>query len=72
MLGHLLFTGIDGMSQQRAKGLMWLTLSKEGALLTKDGRDQWIVDLYEKDLQAASDSDRDVAQLYLDDHRRRN
>ena len=72
LLGHLLFTGIDGMSQQRAKGLMWLTLSKEGALLTKDGRDQWIVDLYEKDLQAASDSDRDVAQLYLDDHRRRN
>ena len=72
LLGHLLFTGIEGVSQQRAKGLMWLTLSKDAALQSKDTKDNWIVDLYDKDMAAATDSDRDVAQLYIEDHRKRN
>ena len=72
LLGHMLFNGFEGMPPQRAKGLMWLTMARDGALSSKDPKDAWIVDLFEKVSAAASDSDRQVATLYIDEHRRRN
>ena len=72
LLGHLLFNGFDGIANQRAKGLMWLMMAREAALLSKDSKDAWILDLFDKDMANASDSDRQVASLYLEDHRKRN
>jgi TPR repeat protein len=66
LLGHVLFTGHDGLQRQRARGLMWLTLAREAALDSK--KDQWIVDLYNEAMKNASDSDRQVALIYLEDH----
>jgi hypothetical protein len=62
LLGHMLFTG-DGVAPQRAKGLMWLQIAKNGA----DGpRDEWIHDIYVNDFAAASDADRRAAAAMLD------
>ena len=61
LLGHLLFLG-EGVPRQRARGLMWLTLAKNGA---QGAKDDWIRDLLAKDLAAASDDDREVAAAYL-------
>ncbi len=72
LLGHMLFNGFDGLPQQHAKGLMWLTMARDAAVLSKDPKDDWIVDLYAKAVASASDSDRQVASLYLDEHHRRN
>ena len=72
LLGHLLFNGFDGMPPQHAKGLMWLTMARDGAVLGKDPKDAWIIDLYAKAVVTASDSDRQVASLYLDEHHKRN
>ncbi len=72
LLGHMLFNGFDGVARQRAKGLMWLTLAREAALLSKDPKDAWITELYDKDVALASENDRQVAGLYLEDRRKRN
>jgi TPR repeat protein len=72
LLGHMLFNGFDGFAQQRAKGLMWLTLARAAALESKDAKDRWIIDLYGAALAAASDNDRQVAQAYVQDRRKRN
>ncbi len=72
LLGHMLFNGFDGMPPQRAKGLMWLTMARDAALQGKDPKDGWIVDLYGKAVSSATDSDRQVASLYLDEHHKRN
>jgi TPR repeat protein len=56
LLGHMLFMG-DGVLDQRPRGLMWLEFAKGVA----GPRDQWILDLYQRDLQVASDSDRRAA-----------
>jgi hypothetical protein len=40
---------------QRARGLMWLELAKDGA---PDPKDQWIRDLYQRDFLVAGDKDR--------------
>ena len=54
LLGHMLFVG-DGVPPQRARGLMWLTIAKNGA----DGaKDEWIRDLYQSDFAAATADDR--------------
>jgi TPR repeat protein len=66
LLGQILFTGHEGIIRQRARGLMWLTLAREAALNSK--KDQWIVDLYEKAMAAANDTDRQVAVVYVEDH----
>ena len=66
LLGHVLFNGFEGMPPQRAKGLMWLTMARDAAVAGKDPKDAWIVDLYGKAVAQASDSDRQVASLYLD------
>ena len=72
LLGHMLFNGFEGMPPQRAKGLMWLTMARDGAAVSKDPKDAWIVDLFDKVSAAASESDRQVASLYVDEHRKRN
>jgi uncharacterized protein len=62
LLGHMLFTG-EGAPRQRARGLMWLEISRNSALGPKD---QWIRDLYQQDYNAASDEDRQMATAMLD------
>jgi len=54
LLGHMLFVG-NGVLDQRARGLMWLELAKDGA---PNPRGQWIRDLYQRDFQDASDTER--------------
>ncbi len=61
LLGHLLFLG-EGVPRQRARGLMWLTIARNGA---QGAKDEWIRDLHAKDLAAANDDDREVAAAYL-------
>ncbi len=65
LLGQLLFTGHDGLPRQRGLGLMWLTLAHEAA--GQSSKNKWINDLYDKATAAASDSDRQIAALYLAD-----
>ncbi len=63
LLGHMLFVG-DGVPPQRARGLMWLTIAKNGA---DDGKDEWIRNLYQSDLAAAAPEDRKAAAAMLDE-----
>ncbi len=63
LLGHLLFAG-DGVLPQRARGLMWLTIADDGA---ESPKDDWIRDLYRRDLAAASAQDREMATAMLDE-----
>lgn len=61
LLGRLLFNGQQGVPRQRARGLMWLEVAREGADPVKD---KWIFDACEEALAAASDLDRDASKLY--------
>src|SRR5579863_8316571 len=70
LLGQILFTGLDGLPQQRGLGLMWLTLAHETA--EQSSKDKWINDLYEKMTAAASDSDKQIAALYLSDLKKKH
>ena len=71
LLGQLLFNGYDNVQPQRAQGLMWLSLAHNG--VTDKVKDRWILDLYNKAMGVATDADRQVASLYLEDHgKRRN
>ena len=70
VLGQILFNGYDSVAPQRAKGLMWLSLARDG--ITDKVKDQWILDLYNKAMAAATDSDRQVASMFLDDRSRRS
>jgi uncharacterized protein len=57
LLGHMLFVG-SGSADQRARGLMWLEMAKDGA---PDPKDQWIRDLYQRDFLVAEDNARRAA-----------
>ncbi|VTZ27467.1 conserved exported hypothetical protein [Methylocella tundrae] len=71
LLGQMLFSGQEGLRPQRARALMWLTLAREAAMDAK--KDQWIIDVYDKAMATASESERRVALSYLEDHlKRRN
>jgi uncharacterized protein len=71
LLGQLMFQGREGLAPQRARGLMWITLAREAA--NDSAKDQWIKDLYEKSMAAATDMERQTALNYLEDHlKRRN
>ncbi len=72
LLGHMLFNGFEGFARQRAKGLMWLTLARDAAAESKDAKDRWIIDLYNKTASAASDDDRQAALAYCDERKKRN
>ena len=61
LLGHMLFFG-QGVQQQKGRGLMWLTLARDSAVSPKD---KWILDLYSKALENASDDDRQISDVYF-------
>lgn len=65
LLGQLLFAGREGIRPQRARGLMWLTLARDGAV--DSNKDKWIIDLYEKAVASANEADRHDATTYLED-----
>jgi len=61
-LGDLLFQG-QAVPRQAARGLMWLTLGKDCA-----GSDEaWVKPLYDTDFQHASDDERTMALVYLEE-----
>jgi uncharacterized protein len=62
VLGDMLFGG-DGVPHQRARGLMWLQFAKDA---TSDPSETWIRDLYQRDLAAASDEERQSAATLHD------
>jgi len=62
MLGDILFRG-QYAPRQAARGLMWLTLSKDCA-----GPDEaWVKPLYDNAFHRASDDDRAMALVFLED-----
>lgn len=61
VLGHLLLSGAD-MPRQGARGLMYLTLARDGA---NGERDQWIIDLYDDAFAKASADEREMCLTYL-------
>ncbi len=63
LLGHMLFVG-NGVLDQRARGLMWLELAKDGS---SNPKGQWIRDLYERDFRNASDGERLAAASMRDE-----
>lgn len=63
LLGQLLFNGEAGVARRRALGLMWLTLAREG--VPDPRKDSWVVKLCGDAMNAASDNDRQAAQIYL-------
>jgi len=60
LLGHLIFKG-DVVPRQAARGLMWLTLARDGA-----GSEKWVVDMYDAAFKQATDTERQMAVLYLE------
>ena len=60
LLGAMLFSG-DNVPRQAARGLMWLTLAKDGA--TPD--QAWISKLYDSAFQQATEDERALALVYL-------
>jgi TPR repeat protein len=60
LLGHLIFKG-DVAPRQAARGLMWLTLAREGA-----GSEKWVVEMHEAAFKQATDTERQMAVLYLE------
>ena len=64
VLGRLYFNGIEGVPRQRALGLMYLTMAREGA--GDQTKYKWIIDLYDGAIITASDPDRQAALAYLE------
>lgn len=64
-LGGMLFKGDDGIPRQAARGLMWLTLARDGAA---GPQDKWVVDLYEDAFANASADERAMALVYLEQY----
>jgi TPR repeat protein len=66
VLGHLLFKGAQGVPRQAARGLMYLTLAREGA----GSGEKWVVDLYDAAVKIATDDQRALALVYLERYMR--
>ncbi|MGL4440903.1 MAG: tetratricopeptide repeat protein [Bosea sp. (in: a-proteobacteria)] len=62
LLGQLMTTGVVGMPRQAARGLMWLTLAKDGA---DPVRHADIIEAHRKAFEAATPQDREAALVYL-------
>jgi TPR repeat protein len=62
LLGHLLFTGAEGLPKMPARGLMWLSLARQGASGAEDG---WIVEYYTDAYAHSNDQERGLAQTYV-------
>jgi TPR repeat protein len=60
VLGSMLFKG-EHMPRQAARGLMWLTLARDGA-----PRESWISDLYAAAMKQATPEERAAAYNYLE------
>jgi uncharacterized protein len=60
LLGQMLFNG-DQLPRQAARGLMWLTLARDGA-----PDETWIKDSYNRAIAKASDDDRAMALQMLE------
>jgi TPR repeat protein len=63
LLGHMLFTGQAGLPHMPARGLMWLTLARDGATGAEDG---WIVEYYDQAYAHADEKDRKLAHTYAE------
>jgi TPR repeat protein len=61
LLGQMLFNG-DQLPRQAARGLMWLTLARDGAAADET----WIKESYNKAIAQASDDDRAMALQMLE------
>ena len=61
-LGDMLFEG-QVVPRQAARGLMWLTLGRDCA----GSDDSWAKPLYDEAFQRASDDERALALVYLED-----
>ena len=61
LLGQMLFNG-DHLQRQAARGLMWLTLARDGAA----PNETWINDVYNSALKRASEDDRAMALQMLE------
>jgi exopolysaccharide production negative regulator len=61
MLGAMLFAG-DHVPRQAARGLMWLTLARDGA---RPDQQAWISRLYDSAFRQATDDERAMALVYL-------
>jgi hypothetical protein len=61
VLGDMLFRGAD-VPRQAARGLMWLTLARDGAAAAEDG---WIVRLHEQASAQASPEERQLALNFI-------
>jgi TPR repeat protein len=62
VLGDLLFQGRN-VPRQAARGLMWLTLSKDCA----GSEETWVKPLYDNAFHRASEDERAMALVYLED-----
>jgi hypothetical protein len=62
VLGDMLFQG-QAVPRQAARGLMWLTLSKDCA----GSEETWVKPLYDNAFHRASDDERAMALVYLED-----
>ena len=62
LLGHVMFKG-DVVPRQAARGLMWLTLAREGA-----AGEKWVVEMYDAAFKQANDAERQMAVLYLESY----
>jgi uncharacterized protein len=69
VLGRLMFDGEAGGANQKARGLMYLTLARDG-IAGGGANEQWIIDTHAKALAAASDVDRKAAVALLEDYLR--
>ncbi len=63
MLGQLLFRGDEGVPRQAARGLMWLTLARDGAARPED---HWVVAAHEEVFAEATPDERAMALTYLE------
>jgi len=61
LLGQMLFNG-DRLQRQAARGLMWLTLARDGAA----PNETWINDVYSNAMRRASEDDRAMALQMLE------
>ena len=61
LLGQMLFN-VEQLPRQAARGLMWLTLARDGAAPEED----WIRDSYNRAIAKASDNDRAMALQMLE------
>jgi len=64
LLGHLIFKG-ELVPRQAARGLMWLTLAREGS-----GGEKWVVEMHEAAFKQATDDERQLAVLFLERYMR--